>query len=625
MKANRSIAVAVSRTAGGAALPSFAALGAWAVCVVWVAAAGSSALCGWLVIAVIPGLALAPFMPVAARRSAAMAVTAACIAAIGFWAIVIPWISLVGISINQVSVLGAAGAVCVACVALAPRFGANAVSSTPSTDLFDLLGLAITIVVAALVASSMSSTPPIGGDWGHYWLYADQIRIHGTLDATNQFWMGGGRPFGDYPGVPSLMAAWLLIAGRSAASTSWLIGLLFILLAAATWLTARIAWSSGAAALAGPLAAVMPATIAIIAWSGLATLLALVFVLPMMAIIAALPSASEKESIRLQVTLAVLAVAALIAQPIIAVIVLAGFALLAAFSLVTSRGSSAWPLARILLTTSLLGVPILLDFRSRLDALGNFQDFRAYLTTRMSWEAEITNGTLPAAVLALGLAGLLVALGSRASRPLAVVILATLAASLAYTQAWRLGISGEYRRIVYVIGPLAALGASGIATLKTNLTAPLRLLAAVVIVGGAALAVKDWPAAQRSYFGVVPAASWTTATRVASQVASDESIVTDSCWAFPALGTGKAKVFGALLPHQIGPSWEAAPAGLARKVFTGGRGGLAAANRINARWSFFDPTCPSPMAGISANGVPHGFIPVSASSNLIVGYRPHSK
>jgi len=201
-------------------------------------------------------------------------------------------------------------------------------------------------------------------------------------------------------------------------------------------------------------------------------------------------------------------------------------------------------------------------------------------------------------------------------------VLGVAASAAAYTQIWRIGISGEYRRGAYVIGPLIALGAGGFATLKADLARPLKPILGVLLVAGVAISSRGWINGQRNYFEVATQASWTAANRVAAHIHSDEAIVADSCWAFPAVGIERVKVYGALLPHQIGPSSEARPAQLARRVFEGGTLGRGAAKQLGARWSFTDPTCPTPAAGLGADGVPKGFVPVASTRHLIVGYLP---
>ena len=592
------------------------------MCALQQATLGDSSAVAWIVIAALPGLALSPFIPVGARRSTALAVTSACLASLCFWTIAIPWMSLIGIPISRLTVIAVAGASCFAALALASRFGAEAIASVRRVELADALGLALSVAVAAVVANRLSSTPPLGGDWGHYWLFADQIRLTGTLDSINPIWMGGGMKFSDYPGLPAVLAAWLELAGRSANSSSGLIGLLLVLLAATTWLTARVGWRSGAAGLAGVLAALMPASASLVAWSGLATIYSLVFCLPLLGATAALTPATGRESVRVRATVAVLAVAALVSQPLIALTIIVGLAAVVALRLIIDRGSGLRTVATTLATTALIGLPLLIDYRLRLQSLGGLQPYSQYLSTRITPDSFTRSGLIPMLLIAIGLAGLITAAGSKSSRPLAIAVLAAAASAAAYTQIWRFGISGEYRRGLYVIGPLVALAAGGLATLKAELARPFRLLLGLLLIATVANSGRGWINAQRGYFAVATQASWTAANRVADRIQSNEAIVADSCWAFPTVGIERVKVYGALLPHQIGPSSEARPAALARRVFKGGQGGRAAAKQLGARWTFIDPTCPTPAAGVGADGVPKGFVPVASTRHLIVGYLP---
>jgi len=601
--------------------PAAASL-AWAVCALQQATLGGSSVVAWVVIAALPGLALSPFVPINARRSTALAVTSACLASLCFWTIAIPWMSLLGIPISRLSLIALAGAVCLATLVLAHRFGAEAEASDRKVELSDALGLTLSIAVAAVVANRLSSTPPLGGDWGHYWLFADQIRATGTLEATNPFWMGGGMKFSDYPGLPGVLAAWLELANRSARSTSGLIGLLFIFLAAVTWVTARVAWGSGAAVIAGVMSALIPATASMVAWSGLATIYSLVFCLPLLAATAGLLKADGNESTPIQLSIAALAVAALASQPMIALTVLAGVVSIVAIDVLVRRGKGASPAALTLAAVAVLGLPIMLDYRTRLQTLGGVQPYSQYLQTRLALDALAPNNILPILLIAIGLAGVIAAAAAKRSRPLALALLGVAASATAYTQLWRVGISGEYRRGVYVIGPLIAVGAGGLATLKAEISRPLKLLLGALLIASVAISSSGWINAQRGYFAVATQASWAAANQVAERIESNEAVVADSCWAFPAVGIERVKVFGALLPHQIGPSSEAPLAALARRVLEGEARGRAAAKKLGVRWSFTDPTCPTPAAGLGADGVPKGFVPVSSTRHLIVGYLP---
>ena len=49
--------------------------------------------------------------------------------------------------------------------------------------------------------------PPLGTDWGHYFLYAGEVREHGRLYLENPYWMGGGRPFANDAGAGALLGS----------------------------------------------------------------------------------------------------------------------------------------------------------------------------------------------------------------------------------------------------------------------------------------------------------------------------------------------------------------------------------------------------------------------------------
>ena len=58
-------------------------------------------------------------------------------------------------------------------------------------------------------------TPVPGDDWAQYVIYADEIRIHGSLLIQNPFWMFG-QPFRQDPGVPAVFGSYLTLGGQPA-------------------------------------------------------------------------------------------------------------------------------------------------------------------------------------------------------------------------------------------------------------------------------------------------------------------------------------------------------------------------------------------------------------------------
>ena len=604
----------------GAAVGPTAALILLAACAIGIAVAGRSPLPAWLLTALIPGLALSPFMPAAARRSSASALVAAVVASACFWPIAVPLIALLGIPIGAPSLLGSAAILAVCCLAASSKAGTT--TRPQGTEIGDWAGLAIALAVAAWIAGRAFHDPPLGSDWGHYWRFADAIVGTGSLDAVNTGWMGGGLPFGDYPGLPSVLAAWLSIAGQSASSAPALAGVLYCGGVAAAWLAVRSCWGSQAAFLAGVAAALMPPTITTLGWSGLALSLSLILAVPLIATVSALSFARGGELRRLQLATAGLAVATVSAQPLTAIVIGGALVAYLLLSLVRTRAAGLRSLATTAALTLLLAVPVLADYRDRLGRLGIAQDYTDFLTTRVSWSETLSGGLLPAVLVAVSLIGLIVALQSSRTRQLALVSLLAIACAVAYSESWRIEFAGEYRRAVYLMAPVLAIGFGGLAALAKGLRPSVRMVAAGVLIAGLALTARDWVQnLERFYLTATP-----QATRVVTAVgeratARSEAIVTDSCWSFPTLGLTDAKVYAGLEPSMIGPRSEREPAARARAILSGGRDGRQAAERLAIRWAIVNPVCPTPTGQRLSSGLPEGFAPIARSRTLLIGYR----
>jgi len=614
----------LSRIASGPAASPVAALIGLVVCVAGRAIFGPSEAIAWVLVALLPGVALSPFLPVAARRSAASALVAAVIASTAFWVLVIPFLSLLGINLSHTSLAAFLALASLACILLATWWGESA---TPAgTELKDILGLTAVAVTAFLVAKVPFSNPPLGADWGHYWSFADAIASTGTLDALNTTWMGGGLPYFDYPGVPSLMATWMLQAGVSASATPALISLLFGAGAAAAWLAVRSAWGPEAGVVAGIATALMPAAITTLGWSGLALELSLIFVPPLLAATSVLLTSSGADKRRIQLATAALAIVIVASQPLTAIVLggAVGVYLLARLAIAKLEGLKT--LAGTGVIAIAIGFPVALDYRNRLGSSGVASDYRDFLVTRIDWESTLYAGLLPALLCALGLAGLATTIASNKTRSLAVLALLTTGMAIAYSQLWHLHVAGEYRRAVYLIGPMVAIGLGGLTFLITKQGIALRAAVALVMLAGVAFSIKKWPADLASYYRIVTPTNQLVVEEIGFRAAArNQSILADSCWGFPTLGLTRAKLYTALEPNMIGPQSEVVPARAARLMFRGGRVGEAAIRSYGVRWSLLNPNCATASRLHRRAGVPKGFVTVYADETLIAGYLPETK
>ena len=84
------------------------------------------------------------------------------------------------------------------------------------SDAYASAGLMGALLIGILLQNRViGHTPVPGDDWAQYVLYADEIRIHGSLLIQNPFWMFGS-PFRQDPGVPAVFGSYLTLGGQPA-------------------------------------------------------------------------------------------------------------------------------------------------------------------------------------------------------------------------------------------------------------------------------------------------------------------------------------------------------------------------------------------------------------------------
>jgi hypothetical protein len=549
-----------------------------------------------------------------------MALTAAVLASLTFWLVATPLLLLSHMGISRVALLVATIGLAAVCIPLAVRFGEAEIGR--GADLGDLVGLVATVGAGLWITGSLRSDPPFGSDWGHYWGYADAIVKSGSLDSINQWWMGGGLPFADYPGYSSGLAAWLSLAGQAASETPSAIVVVSILSSVAGWFTVRCWWRWEAAAVAGVTMALMPTAIESVLWSGLGTVGSLVFALPLVAAAASLLSASGPEKRKLQLATAALAVAAGLTHPLTLLIFGGGLALLLIVTVAVRLGSGVLTLVQTGLLAVLLGAPAFLDFSDRLNQSGGLQsNAAANLGRTIDWTKLLTSYPVPGLLFGAGIAGLILATVDSKRRNLAFAGLSIIAVALIYTNLWRLSITGEYRRMPFMMSPMLAIGLGGLVASYRSSSKLAVPLAALSLAGGMALWVQTLPSNLEPYYHWISAKDAAVVGKLGSLTGAKESIVADSCLSFTSTYFAHAKVYGGLSPQLIGPDAEAKPAALARAVFAGGKPGRKALAELNPTWSVISPECPS-RAEIAGNGtVPPGFVEVYSSPTMVVGYR----
>lgn len=580
---------------------------------------GTNRLSAWILIALVPGLALLPFVPGAAKRTLAMCLVAVVTASLAAWVVLIPAISLAGIGIGEGQVY--ASAICFSLASLVAGLLWEPPSMGVSLDILDLLGLVAVVAAAGIVANAMWSDPPLGSDWGHYWHFADSIRDTGSLSTINRNWMTGDFRFADYSGLPGLLAAWLGVAGGRASGTPGLACALSAVGACSAWLAVRCWWSRAAAVTAGLGMLLIPTSLSLIAWSGLATQLSLVFFLPLMAV-TLLPAQPDPGS-RFAVAgaMAVLLAALVASHPITALIAFAATALITLARLARSGRSGVRPCVEAVILTAALSLPAAVEYKMRIGSLGGVQGYRSYLETRLDWLDIVERGYAPSLLIVLGSVGLLAAWQLRAGRRFVGNITAALVAAFAYANVWLAHVPGDYRRPLYIICPLLALGLGGIMELRRSLGSLIPVATSVLGIAGLAVGASLWIPNLRNYYSGLDQEDRLELATVSAQTTASQSLVADGCTAFPALGLTDARVYGALRPAYIGAKAEAIPAAQAREILRGGPAGQALARQLRVEWILRDRECPGEILGADERALPAGFEAVYRGRRLMVARR----
>jgi sugar lactone lactonase YvrE len=166
------------------------------------------------VLIVAPGLALVPVLPRLARRHMVTALAAA--PALGFAASSVALITVasVGLPLNGLVVRLVPAAL--VALGLALRAGGEPVLRFPRDEALAAAALVVAVAAGIVLEGRVIKGSPVpGNDWAKYVLYADEIRLHGSLLIDNPFWMLGV-PFREDPGTPAVYGSYLVMTGQSA-------------------------------------------------------------------------------------------------------------------------------------------------------------------------------------------------------------------------------------------------------------------------------------------------------------------------------------------------------------------------------------------------------------------------
>lgn len=536
----------------------------------------------------VAGLAMVPALPLVLRANRTALVAAVVPVGVAVLSVaVIAW-TAVGLPLTAATVLVLLAGLLAAGAAIALRRPGLA-HERLALDPLALGGLALAVGLAFVLGLvENDALPATGTDWGKYLLYADEIRRQGALLIDNPVWLGGGLAFSEDPALPALHASLLLLSDAPAQGLAWG-GLATVLLAVpATFAACAVLFGTRPAVFGALTVAILPMPFDMLAWHGAANLLGLV-VLPLV-VAAAARAADGDPDHRWAAWLGVLLVAVGATHRLTALLAVGTVVVLAGLALVGRSPKAVLRSAAIALAAAVVPAAFVLsDLARRSQESGGAQDFAAYLDTKVVWSIVVRDLTWPATIAA-GLALVVVAVRGRRRAPSTWAGAALATVLLAYAYSWKLELPAYYIRAMY-FAPLvfALLLAGAVATWRPRLTASV---AGVALAGALTLAPPVIDDAATFYGSLEPPAALRGVDLLTANVRPGETVVTDRCLGFVSTWLVRRPIYAALRSSDIGPKVEVPRVMEARRVFAGGAAGLAAAQRIRARWVLADPTCP---------------------------------
>jgi hypothetical protein len=550
-------------------------------------AGGSFPLLSGLVLFVSPGLVLVPLLP--ERTRASWGATLAAVPAVGFAASSTLLVTLpaAGIHLTGVSVRVALGVLIAAGLLLLP-------SREPRHRLeygeaWAIVGLLVALFAGVLLQDRViGHTPVPGNDWGQYVLYADQIRIHGSLLIQNPFWMGG-TPFRQDPGVPAVFASYLLMGGQPASVLMhgiWAFALMGI---ASMFALARTLWGALTGVFAAMLWAVLPIAQDLLGWHGLANAAALALMALVLLYVATLMTdgVGWLEATGLGLSL----VALCAAHRLSFLVTCAGVALALVVGLIASRGRAE--IVRGTLRTALAALVICPGVAYTViqtdHKFGGTQGYRAYLSTKVHLHLVVNDLSWVFSIA--GIAAFVLALWwlRRERTLLPFVALLVVVVALAYS--WIVHFPLAYIRMAYYV-PLALVPLVAVGVTKL-LRPKLAAVAALALTLGVALPAWGAAANVHRFYDFANSTTLAGMRAVSADLRPGDTVVADRCWSFLSAWLLQTNTLPALDPADILPKAEVGPASEARAILAGTPRGRALAKRLHVRFILVNPLCVS--------------------------------
>lgn len=573
---------------------------------------------------------LLPLLPAALARPSLRTAVAPALA-LGSFTLVVTTVSTLGIPLTETSIRAAVVVFVVACTAIAMPLG-QAGQTARSSGKHEVAAVAMVLALAAFSFASawdvVGPFPPRGTDWGHYFLYADEVAQQRSLLIDDPFSGQPGEVFADPVMVGALYGSVLVLDGVPSSSLSPGAAVASGLSTMSVVAAAGGLWGIGAGLAAGGLYSVAPIRMNPMYWHGLATTLALVF-LPLVVLALGLLFRGRRD--RRTVGLLGFGMVAVAAAHTTTTVVLVA-AVAAAVVLDAARAAldhrnagerfiRRWwrrgliaPVTVAVLGAAVLGAGVGAHVLRQTRRLGDPVDYRFFEPDWLSWHALVEY--LSTGFIALAVAAVLVLAWRRPSAdPALLAVAALVVGCVAVSQLWRLGVPYEYRRVVYPFG-LALVLIVGAATARVRWTVvvPLGLLACAYLAhASVGFRLPQRLLAERVPESSAPAALQALRSRIErGELPDTRLVVADRCLHFIVPYLLKRPTIAAFEEWQVGFENRLPMARKATAVIAGGPAGTRVARELGVGYVVADPRCtPHPAPGL-------GGIPVVERADVMV-------
>jgi hypothetical protein len=569
------------------------------------------------------GISLLPFLPVELGRPSLRLATLPTLA-LGSFAALLTTISIVGVPLTELSIrlavaLLVAAAGLVSTIVPAPTRDPPEPRRSYTRDR-SREGLVIAVLLGVFVfavASAWDLVDPLqarGTDWGHYFLYADEVDAQQRLLIDDPLAGEDDRVFADPPAVGAVYGSFLILDGIS----SWTLGLGLAVISGLTVLSAYAAtgalWGAVAALAAAAAYAVAPIRFDLMYWHGLGTALALVFVFPAVAALGLMYRGSRSWRTSALLAIALVGVAASHSTSAIVVALLLVVALIvdAVRQFLADHGApkpalrSLWrrgiarPVVVGVVMAVVLGAGVAGHLARQVSRLGPPVDYRLLGPKWVGF--EVVKDYYTWAFLALSAASLVLVLTERRLRrdPALLAVAAIALASVVASQLWLIHFAFPYGRFVYYLG-VAMVVVIGVGLQRLRGEAVLVAGYALVLAYFAHLSIGlRFP--ERVLSSPEPRTAAVSAldsfrSRLDNgQLPDARRLVTDSCLHFSVPYLVRRPTLPAFFEGQVGFEKRLPLAREAARILEGGPGGRRLAQSLGVRYVVADPRCTPDLA-----------------------------